>query len=517
VILAGCNRSPDISSNGSNTSEPPKTTPDSPANVSVVFTPETRNLVSPEEVPLLEQIDRENTRVVNAAMPSIVRITATRPVDPHLRFFGNEIPFQLPFGPNQRKAPPPNDTAFGSGVIISQNGYILTNDHVIEDSNQLEVQLDDKRTFGARLVASDELVDVAILKIDASGLPALPWGDSDKVEIGQQVFAIGNPFDLDDSVSKGIVSAKGRNLPQSRSYQDYIQTDAAINPGNSGGALINIRGELIGINAAIASTSRVNMGIGFAIPSNLVRYAVDGLLKDGHLVRGYLGVILPDSVDDGVIAQLNLKSSQGAFLADVQADSPAAKARLQAWDFITAVDGHRVDSEADLRLIVAQLPIGKEVQIDFTRNGKPHSTQVRITELQGDEEVASNPGENPGNGDQFASDAKEPAPTGTVLDGLQVVDLTDKVRQKFGLDPQRVTSGVVVNNVQEGSPADEKGIQRGDVIQSASISRGATREVTTAKDFTSLTSELKPDQGVALLVNNSENHSNFVYLAPPPK
>ncbi len=199
-------------------------------------------------------------------------------------------------------------------MIISKDGYIVTNSHVLEDAKTVEVQLPDQRIFPARVVASDAPVDVAILKVDATDLPALPWGDSDKVQVGEQVFAIGNPFNLDDSVSKGIVSAKGRNLPDSNNYEDYIQTDAAINPGNSGGALINIHGELIGINAAIASTSRGNMGVGFAIPSNLARYAVEGLLKEGKLVRGYLGVRLPTSIDEGVSAQLGLSTrARGRF------------------------------------------------------------------------------------------------------------------------------------------------------------------------------------------------------------
>ena len=166
--------------------------------------------------------------------------------------------------------------SYGSGVIISKDGYIVTNEHVVEDAQSVEVQLHDERAFPARVVAKDDGWDIAVLKIAATDLQALPWGNSDKVEVGQQVFAIGNPFDLDNSVSKGIVSAKGRNLPESTSYEDYIQTDAAINPGNSGGPLINIHGELIGINAAIASYNRVNDGVGFSIPSNLVRYAVDG-------------------------------------------------------------------------------------------------------------------------------------------------------------------------------------------------------------------------------------------------
>jgi serine protease Do len=527
LALAGCSRAPQTTA-----ALPEKPDAELPAEAAADLTPEgvlggpvdfkpaRGSLLSSAEVPLLEQINRENARVVNAALPSIVRITATRPIDPRLKFFGSEMPFQLPFGSGARRYAPSNDTAYGSGIVLSKDGYILTNNHVIEDSNLLQVQLADKRLFDARVVASDDLVDVAVLKVDATGLLPLPWGNSDRVQVGEQVFAIGNPFDLTNSVSKGIVSAKGRNLPHSSEdddhYEDYIQTDAAINPGNSGGALVNIHGELIGLNAAIASTTRVNMGIGFAIPSNLVRYAVEGLLKEGHLVRGYLGVILPDSVDEGVVSQLDLKSSEGAFLAGIQPDSPAEKAKLHAFDFITAVDGHKIDSEADLRLVVAQVPIGKQVSVDYVRDGKPESTEVQIAEIPRDDEQASSSGNPTGDEETPPQGVKGPASPANVLSGLQVTDLNDKTRQKFVVDPI-VTWGVVVNGVQEGSVADAKGIARGDVIESVSVKRGATQNLETSKDFTTLTGDLKPDQSVVLLVHDRERGNNFVYLAAPVK
>jgi serine protease Do len=513
VALAGCNRAPTATADSRDVTAPSDAKRDDPPAAPVAFNAQTGSLVSPEEVPLLEQINRENTRVVSAALPSIVRITATRPVDPHtMRLFGNELPFQLPF-PGAHRYVPSNDTSYGSGVVLSRDGYILTNEHVIEESSLLQVQLADKRSFNARVVAADDLVDVAILKIDATGLRPLPWGDSDRVQVGEQVFAIGNPFDLDDSVSKGIVSAKGRNLPDSPldgpHYEDYIQTDAAINPGNSGGALINIRGELVGLNAAIASTSRVNMGIGFAIPSNLVRYAVEGLLKEGHLVRGYLGVILPISVDDGVSDQLDLKSSEGAFLAGIRPGSPADKAKLGAWDFVTAVDGHKIDSEAALALVVAQVPVGKEVRVDFVRNGKPLSAEVKISDPPPDDEADSGPDNAP---DAAAGNLPF---SGNVLGGVQVADLNDKSRQKFGVD-SLVTSGVVVTGVQEGSVADLKGIARGNVIESASIDRGSIQPVATPKDFAAIMERLKVSDAVALLVHDRQGAS-ILYLTPPVK
>jgi serine protease Do len=512
LALAGCNRAPAPAAETRDVPSAPDQKRDDAAPAPVPFTAQTGGLVAPGQVPLLEQINRENTRVVAAAMPSIVRITATRPADPHaLRLFGNA--FQLPFGPGAHRYEPSNDTSYGSGVVLSRDGYILTNEHVIEDSSLLEVQLADKRSFTARVVAADDVVDVAILKIDAGALRPLPWGDSERVQVGEQVFAIGNPFDLDDSVSKGIVSAKGRNLPDSSldgpHYEDYIQTDAAINPGNSGGALINIRGELIGLNAAIASTSRMSMGIGFAIPSNLVRYAVEGLLKEGHLVRGYLGVILPVSVDEGVGGQLELKSSEGAFLAGIRPGSPADKAKLGAWDFVTAVDGHKVDSEAALALVVAQVPVGKEVRVDFVRNGKPQSALVKISDPPPDDQADAAPDSAPN-----AASASLPF-SGNVLGGVQVAELNDKSRQKFGVDAL-VTSGVVVTGVQEGSVADLKGIARGNVIESASVDRGSTELVATPKDFSTISDRLKPSDAVALLVHERQGDS-ILYLAPPAR
>ena len=408
-------------------------------------------------------------------------------------------------------------------MIISRDGYIVTNFHVVQDAQSVEAQLRDQRSFPARVVASDEASDVAVLKIAATDLPALPWGNSDKVEVGEQVFAIGNPFNLDDSVSKGIVSAKGRDLPDSSNYEDYIQTDAAINVGNSGGALVNIHGELIGINAAIASFTRGNEGVGFSIPSNFVRYTVEELLKDGKMVRGYLGVRLPVKIDGGVAELLGLEADHGALLAGVQRKSPADVAKLHPVDFITEVDGHKIDSVAQLRLIVAQIPIGKEVAVNYIRAGSPRSTTVKIAELPKepaveDQTLPTDPGV-----DQVSPVADVVAPQGDqVLSGLQVTDLNDKMRQKFGIDDM-VTSGVVVTDVQEGSPADAKGVLRGDVIEIACAERGSIEPLTNAGDFTGLTKKLKSDQGVVLLVHHGrtsgaeDKSSMFVYLTPQLK
>jgi serine protease Do len=409
-------------------------------------------------------------------------------------------------------------------VIISTDGYIVTNNHVIEDSKDVQVELQDKQSFPARVVAADAPLDVAVLKIEATNLTALPWGDSDKVQVGEQVFAIGNPFNLEDSASKGIVSATRRNLPDTPAegpqYEDFIQTDAAINPGNSGGALINIHGELVGLNAAIASYSRGNEGVGFSIPSNLVRYAVDGLLKNGRLVRGYLGVQLPSSIDEGVTEQLGLPNDQGALLAGVMHPSPADEAKLQPVDLITEVDGHPIDGIAHLRLVVAQIPVGKEVVVNYIRTGTEHTTTVKIGELPKDMDDAFHPLAPDADGATFlANSADHPLHLDNVLNGLQVADLSDKSRLRFGVDDE-VGAGVLVTGVEQGSLAESRGLLPGDVIEVVSTRRASIQTVPNADAFTDLAKNVKADQSVVLLVHHGRtsgdesNSSSFIYLAP---
>jgi serine protease Do len=522
LALAGCNRTAPgtaAQAKDTNPAEAQADDPQAPA-APVAFTPKTGSLVSAEEVPLLEQINRENIKVLAAAMPAIVRVTASKPFDPH-QLFGNEMPFH--FGPGRPHGLTPDEPSYGSGVIISTDGYVVTNEHVIEDTKDVEVQLQDKRSFPARVVASDAPLDVAILKIEATGLTALPWGDSDKVQVGEQVFAIGNPFNLEDSASKGIVSATQRNLPDSSAdgphYEDFIQTDAAINPGNSGGALINIHGELVGLNAAIASFSRGNEGVGFSIPSNLVRYAVDGLLKNGRLVRGYLGVQLPNSIDEGVTEQLGLPNDRGALLAGVKHPSPADEAKLRPVDFITAVDGHPIDGIAHLRLVVAQIPVGKEVVVNYIRDGTEQTTTVKIGELPKDLDSSAHPlAPSPSDGSP-ANPMAHPAHLDNVLNGLEVADLNDRSRLKFGVD-DLVSAGVLVTGVEEGSLAEARGLLPGDVIEVVSTRRASIQTVPNAETFTDLAKNLKAGQSVVLLVHHGNssgfenNSSSFLYLAP---
>ena len=530
VMLSACNRS--SSPRDGQISDAPKdgapaidapAVPDRGSDFKASLHP----LLGSGDVPMLEQIDRENTRVVGAAMPSIVRVTAMTQVDPHSQLLG--FPFRFPGVPHGLRTMVPS---YGSGVIISNDGYIVTNFHVIRDAHSVDVQLHDQSSYPARIVAFDQDTDIAVLKIGATDLPAMAWGNSDKVQVGQQVFALGNPFNLDTSVSKGIISGIGRDLPDVESgsggdarpeYEDYIQTDAAINVGNSGGALIDIHGELIGINAAIASFTQGSEGVGFSIPSNLVRSTVEQLIRQGRLIRGYLGVRLPVKVDDGVSEQLGIDSSGGALLAGIQRSSPADQARLRPVDCIVEVDGHKIDSLPQFRLIVSQIPVGKEVVLNYIRAGTTHTATVKIAELPKDPEPLDSalpPDDDPG---PPPSVTLTSLPQGNnALAGVEVSDLTDKSRQQFGVE-DFVTSGVVVTGVQEGTPADVKGLLRGDVIEIACAQRGTLLPLTRASDFSDLAKSLREDQSVVVLVHHGklsgaeDRSSTFLYLAPAGK
>jgi serine protease Do len=501
LVLAGCHQaaSPPVEN------KDPETTAqdDSNAKTPVSFSTQKGRRITSDEVPLLEQINRENTKVMAAVTPGVVRITAARVVDPRLKS-GNNFPFQFHFGQSTTHNMQETDPSYGAGVILSKDGYIVTNTHVIEDAREIDVELHDKRSFPARIVAFDASLDIAVLKIDATGLTVISWGNSDHVQVGEQIFAVGNPFNQEGSVSKGIVSATARSLPDSPNDESYIQTDAAINPGNSGGPLVNIHGELIGLNTLIASTSGGNEGVGFAIPSNLVSHAVEGLLKESSTAHGYLGVKFPESIDDGVKALLHLGVHGGALLAGVYPGTPAEKAGLHTGDFITEMDGHKIHGSVDLRLVVAQIPIGKEVTVSYIRDGAPQSTTVTIAQAPADF-LAGMPDTTP------ASNPASP-PIGNALTGLQVSDLNSKSRQQFSLD-QTVTSGVVATMVEYSSPADMKSIMRGDVIESISINHGSTHQLATAKDFADVANSLKPDEGVVLLVHHGKS-SSFIYLTP---
>lgn len=367
--------------------------------------------------------------------------------DPRFRDFQKQLP---PGGHSQviRGA--------GSGVIVNSNGTILTNHHVIEDANDIEIQLNDKRTFKAKLVGSDAPSDLALLKVEADNLPFLNLGDSDKTRVGDVVLALGNPLGIGQTVTLGIISAKGRRtgIGDGNSFEDFLQTDAPINRGNSGGALVNLTGELIGINSQILSSGSGggSIGIGFAIPSNMARSVIDQLIKTGRVARGQLGVSIQD-VTAGNAAALKAKETRGAVVANVQPNSAAEKAGIKRYDIITALNGQPVDDGNTLRNHVASTPPGSEVNLTINRDGKEIQVKAVLGELSPQAAVKQRE-EN-----QDPNSPTQEEQSGKLGLGLQ--PLTPEVARRMQIQAE---SGLVVTEVDPAGPAADAGIQVGDAI-----------------------------------------------------
>ncbi|MCX6905452.1 MAG: DegQ family serine endoprotease [Verrucomicrobia bacterium] len=358
------------------------------------------------------------------------------------RFFGQEFRGAFPNQPMQM----PQQRGEGSGVIVSKDGYILTNNHVVDHADEVMVYLHDGREFTAKVVGKDPKSDLAVIKVEAQNLPVAEVADSDKVEVGDVVLAIGNQFGIGQSVPMGIVSATGR-ATLGLDYEDFIQTDAAINPGNSGGALVDTEGRLIGINTAILSHSGGNQGIGFAIPAHLASRVMTSLVKNGHVVRGYLGVSIQD-VTPTLAKEFKLGKPQGALVADVSPNSPASRAGLASGDVIVEFNGKPVADSRHLKLQVAETKPGESVMVKFERNGQARNLQVKIAELPGEPAML--------NASHHAAENTD------ALNGVGVTDLKAKDRQEFNM-PEK-TQGALITSVEENSPAAEAGLKPGDVI-----------------------------------------------------
>jgi serine protease Do len=431
--------------------------------------------------------------VAKIASPAVVNISTSRVIkapqgggqdmqpfmdDPFFRhFFGDEFQrrFQIP---KDRR-----ENSLGSGVIVSSDGYIVTNNHVIAKADEIQVLLGDKREFKGKVIGTDPKSDIAVIKIDAKDLPTIPWGDSDKLEVGEFVLAVGNPFGLNQTVTFGIVSAVGRSNVGITDYEDFIQTDVAINPGNSGGALVNARGELVGINTAIFSRSGGNMGIGFAVPASMTRTVMNSLIKNGKVVRGWLGVSIQPLTRD-LAKQFGIKETDGALINEVIPGSPAADVKLQSGDVILTFDGKRIDSPTTLRNVVAATPIGKTVKVEVLREKKPVTYDVKITEQPKDMTRGAADPED----DEATEESK-----GSALTGLEVRNLTPDIVRQLGLNPD--AAGVVVVGVAGGSNAEASGIQQGDVI--VEVNRKPVRNIA---DYRKVVDKLNPKEDVLLLM-----------------
>ena len=366
----------------------------------------------------------------------------------------------------------------GSGVIVSPDGYIITNNHVVDGASELTVTLPDKREFKAKIVGADPKTDLAVIKIDASNLPHVRWGDSSKLQVGEYVLAVGNPFGLNSTVTLGIVSALGRGHMGITQYEDFIQTDAAINPGNSGGALINTAGELVGINTAIISQTGGYQGVGFAVPASMAKPVFESIVKTGKVVRGHLGVAIQDLTQD-LAKSFGLKQAKGALVSSVAEDSPAQRAGLKQGDVIVAYQGKPVEDAAALQREVTHTPVNTKATLKIIRDGREQEVTVTIGEQAETVKVA---------GADFSTE--------NALAGVEVQSLDLQAARELGLHGK--VQGIVVVNVEPDSLADRAGLAQGDIIKE--INRQPIKSV---RDYEKIVSNLKKDESVLLLINRS--------------
>jgi serine protease Do len=393
--------------------------------------------------------------VVDRIAGAVVNISSTRTVRPPVPeqspFFNDPL-FREFFGHPQRP-PEMREHALGSGVIVSRDGYVLTNAHVVQGASDIRVSLLDKRELKATVVGQDPKTDIALLRIPGDGFPFARFGDSTKVRVGEFVLAIGDPLGLGQTVTMGIISAKGRGNVGIVDYEDFIQTDAAINPGNSGGALVDVAGQLIGINTAIATSggARGNQGIGFSVPSNLAREVMTQIEQHGRVIRGWLGVAVQD-VTPQMAGALGLKTQNGALVGDVTEGSPAARAGLQRGDVVVEVDGKPVSDSRSLRMTIAEASPGTRVVLGVLHDGARRDVTVMLGEMPAEENKP------PGN-----------APSAEGALGIQIAPLTPEIARRLGVPES--TAGVLIRGVQPGSRAAEAGLRPGDVIEEVDKAR----------------------------------------------
>ena len=432
--------------------------------------------ISPESVKTLSGLSEALADVADAVRPAVVNISTTSVVnmedspygdmfnDPFFRhFFGDGHPGM------KRKY---KSSALGSGVIVNENGFILTNNHVVKGADEIKVILYDKREFKGKVVGTDPRTDLSVVKIEAKNLPTLTLGDSSKLKTGDVVLAIGNPFGLNQTITMGIVSAVGRSNIGLADFEDFIQTDAAINPGNSGGALVNGRGELVGINTAIFSTSGGYMGIGFAIPSDMAKSVMDSIIKHGKVIRGWLGVSIQNLTPD-LAKSLGIKETEGALIAGVENSSPADKAGLKRGDLITEMNGKKITDATTLRNVVASMAPGAKADIKIIRSGKELTITAVLGEYKEKKIVKKTAYNN-------------------AFKGVTVQELTPSLRDKLNL-PEGM-AGVVVTDIASDSPSQGL-LQVNDVIEE--MNRKAVRS---AQEYEAIVSKIGEHDTILLLI-----------------
>jgi serine protease Do len=450
---------------------------------------------SPSQTVKLSDPNLSFVKVAEKVAPAVVNIVSTKRV--RVTSWGGDWFFEDPFEdwwrrffgfPEEREY---KEKVGGSGFIIDPQGYIVTNNHVVQDAEKVVVTTLDGKEFKAEIIGTDPKTDLALLKIKGKNLPYIKFGDSDSIKVGEWVLAIGNPFGLSHTVTAGIISAKGRhfegkNVPE---LNDFIQTDAAINKGNSGGPLVNMKGEVIGITSNIYTPTGGNVGIGFAIPSNMARAVIKDLKEKGRVIRGYLGVYVQD-IKAEALKSLKLKKKVGALVAKVEPDSPADRAGIKRYDVIIEFNGVKIRDSNHLKVKVAETPPGKEVKIKVIRDGKEKILTAILGELESEGEV----------GRGYKSKARRDL-------GMRLTPLTPRIAREYGYS---FAGGLLITYVRRGSPAFEAGLRAGDVI--IEVNR---REVNTLRDFNNILRKAKSGDVLILLIRRGETGEFIAYLRIP--
>jgi serine protease Do len=471
------------------------------------FTLADKPSVESKEIASLLSLSTERRKLVASVVPSVVSVKTTKRIQ--RRQYGLD-PFDF-FQGNLGRFRGPADQALiqnslGSGVIVTKEGHIITNNHVVDQVDEIEIQLSDGRTRKARLIGADSELDLAVLKIDEPGVQPLKLGDSDAMQAGDFVLAIGNPFGFEETVTEGIISSKGRPN-RIDGFGDYLQTDAAINPGNSGGPLVNLAGEVIGINTAIISRSGTSSGIGFAIPSNTVRIALESLLKKGRIIRGYLGIETAAAQPGQVNARGN---GSGVPVVAVVPNSPAANANIQRGDVIQRFDGHEVHNIAELRRLVSQTELDRKIDLQVNREGKQLTLSTKLKEQPPDYGVAravppNQPGQQePSSPNEPDSNEPDQPSGGSILDSIEVRELSPQLAQRLGVPPE--VHGVVVARV--GSDIAAGQLRAGDVIEAVN-----QEPIDSVQDYQQTIQSLDPGQPQVLSVCRRRTRS-FVVVQP---